>query len=293
MGVWFGYGTPLGHRYDEIGGIVTILHINRADDERIAPYTRLTEHQLRNRLDPTRATMIAESRIVIEVALDEGLEPLSLLLDERHLDSMADVIARLPEETDVYVASREVMSQITGFEVTRGYLCALRRPTPPPASEVLAGARRVAVLEGIVDVTNVGAIFRSAAALGVDGVLLAPGCADPFSRRAMRVSMGNVLKVAWARLSKPWPKAAVDTLHEQGFSCCALALREDAVPLDDPRLKAEEKLALFLGTEGTGLAARTIDACDQSVIIPMANGVDSLNVATAAAIAFWELRTRD
>lgn len=272
---------------------MAILHIDRADDERIAPYTRLTEHQLRNRLDPTRATMIAESRIVIEVALDEGLEPLSLLLDERHLESMADVIARLPEETDVYVASREVMSQITGFEVTRGYLCALRRPTPPPTSEVLAGARRVAVLEGIVDVTNVGAIFRSAAALGVDGVLLAPGCADPFSRRAMRVSMGNVLKVAWARLPKPWPKTAVDTLHEQGFSCCALALRDDAVPLDDPRLKAEEKLALFLGTEGTGLAARTIDACDQSVIIPMANGVDSLNVATAAAIAFWELRTRD
>ena len=271
---------------------MAIIRIDKPDDERIDVYARLTEHQLRNRLEPARATMIAESRIVIEVALACGMQPLSLLLDERHLDSMEDIIASLPETTCVYVASREVMSQITGFEVTRGYLCALRRPEPLPLGQVLEGARRVAVLEGIVDVTNVGAIFRSAAALGVDAVLLAPGCADPLSRRALRVSMGNVLKVPWARLPKPWPNASIEVLREQGFRCCALALRDDARRIDDPQLKDEARLALFLGTEGTGLTRRVIDACDESVIIPMANGVDSLNVATAAAIAFWELRPR-
>lgn len=269
---------------------MAILRIDEPDDERIDVYARLTEHQLRNVLEPEKAVCIAESKLVIEVALERGLEPLSMLLDERRLDAMSGLIETLPDEVPIYVATREVMSQIVGFEVTRGYLCALRRPQPAEPDEVLVGARRVAVLEGIVDVTNVGAIFRSAAALGIDAVLLAPGCTDPLSRRALRVSMGCVLKVPWARLPKLWPKAAANTLHEQGFTCCALALRDDARTLDDPWLKTQEKLALFLGTEGTGLTQPAIDACDESVIIPMAHGVDSLNVAAAAAIAFWEFR---
>ena len=269
-----------------------IIRIDDPLDQRIDVYARLTEHQLRSVLEPSRAGMIAESRFVIEVALERGLPPLSLLLDERHLASMEGIIEQLGDEVPVYVATREVMSAITGFEVTRGYLCALRRPQPQPLGQVLEGARRVAVLEGIVDVTNVGAIFRSAAALGVDAVLLAPGCTDPLSRRALRVSMGCVLKVPWARLPKPWPQATREVLHEQGFACAALALRDDAMSLDDPRLAGIDRLALFLGTEGTGLTQRALDACDTSVIIPMANGVDSLNVAAAAAIAFWELRVR-
>ena len=267
-----------------------IQNIKNVEDERLDVYARLTEHQLRNRLEPERAVMIAESHFVIETALDVGVEPLSLLVDERHLESLADLIARLPEETPVYAATREVLSGIVGFEVTRGYFAAMRRPRERSAAEVLAGARRVAVLEGIVDVSNVGAIFRSAAALGIDAVLLAPGCADPFSRRALRTSMACALKVPWARMEKPWPDAATQLLHERGFACAALALRDDALRLDDPALAARERIALFLGTEGTGLTKRAIDACDTSVIIPMANGVDSLNVAAAAAIAFWELR---
>ena len=270
---------------------MTILRITDSDDERIAAYTRLTDHQLRNRLDPENALAIAESRFVIETALAQGMTPLSLLLDERHLESMTPLLEQLPPDVPIYVASREVMSQIVGFEVTRGYLCALRRPPAQPLDEVLAQAKRVAVLEGIVDVSNVGAIFRSAAALGIDAVLLAPGCADPLSRRALRVSMGCVLRVAWSRLPKPWPHAGIDCLHEHGFSCMALALDEQARRLDDPSIKSHERLALFLGTEGTGLDERTLRACDGTIIIPMANNVDSLNVATAAAIAFWELRT--
>ena len=270
---------------------MTIFRIADSTDERIAPYARLTDHQLRNRLDPENAITIAESRFVIETALAQGLTPLSLLLDERHLESMEPLLEQLSPDVPIYIASRDVMSQIVGFEVTRGYLCALRRPPAHAVDEVLEGARRVAVLEGIVDVSNVGAIFRSAAALGVDAVLLAPGCADPLSRRALRVSMGCVLKIAWASLPKPWPKASIDLLHERGFTCLALALDKDARRLDDPDLAACERLALFLGTEGTGLTKRTLAACDGSVIIPMANGVDSLNVATAAALAFWELRT--
>lgn len=270
-----------------------IIRIADGSDPRIDVYTRLTEHQLRNRLDPERAVMIAESRFVIEVALERGLQPLSMLLDERHLESMAPLISRLPDEVPVYVATREVMSQIVGFEVTRGYLCALRRPQAQGVEEVLAGARRVAVLEGIVDVSNVGAIFRSAAALGIDAVLLAPGCADPLSRRAMRVSMGCVLKVPWARLPEPWPEASTRLLAANGFRNVALALRDDALRVDDPSLVRADRLALYLGTEGTGLTSKAIEACDASVIIPMANGVDSLNVAAAAAVAFWELRIRD
>lgn len=269
---------------------MAIIQISDPMDQRIDVYARLTEHQLRNVLEPERAVMIAESRFVIETAVELGMEPLSLLLDERHLSSMRPLLAKLDPDTPVYAATREVMSQVTGFEVTRGYLCALRRPQPLSLDDAIASARRVAVLEGIVDVSNVGAIFRSAAALGVDAVLLAPGCADPYTRRALRVSMGCVLRVPWARLPEPWPSAAVGTLHDHGFCCAALALREDALPLDAPELKTHERLALFLGTEGTGLTQKALDACDTSIIIPMSNDVDSLNVGAAAAIAFWELR---
>lgn len=269
---------------------MAIIQITDPQDSRIDAYARLTEHQLRNKLEPSQALTIAESHLVIEVALERGLEPVSLLLDERHLETMSDVLELLPKETPIYSATREVMSAITGFEVTRGYLGAFRRPRVRSLDEVLDGARRVAVLEGIVDVSNVGAIFRSAAALGIDAVLLAPGSADPFSRRALRVSMGCVLKVPWARLPKPWPYASASTLRAHGFTCAALALRDDALPLDDPSLKDHERLALFLGTEGTGLTPKAIEACDTSIIIPMANKVDSLNVAAAAAVAFWELR---
>lgn len=270
---------------------MAIIRIEDAGDPRIDAYLRLSDHQLRNRLDPARALAIAESRLVIEVALERKLDVVSLLIDERHLEGMAELLDGLAPEVPVYVATRELMSSIVGFEVTRGYLAALRRPAERELGEVLVGARRAVVLEGIVDVSNVGALFRSAAALGADAVLLAPGCADPLSRRALRVSMGCVLKLPWARLPQPWPDASVSLLHEQGFRCVALALREDALRLDDPSLKQIDRLALFLGTEGSGLTGRAIGACDMSVVIPMSHGVDSLNVAAAGAIALWELRT--
>ncbi len=270
-----------------------IIPIHEADDPRLDVYLRLSDHQLRNRLDPTKAVIIAESRLVIEDALARGHEPLSLFLDERHLDAMSDLLGRLADTVPVYVAPRALMSQVVGFSVTRGYFCALRRPRERSVEEALEGASRVAVLEGIVDVTNVGALYRCAAALGTDAVLLSPSCADPLSRRALRVSMGSALKLRWARVAADrWPQAAVDALHDHGFTCVALTLADDAVPLDDPRLKGLDRVALFLGTEGSGLSQACVDACDQSVVIPMANGVDSLNVATAAAIAFWELRRR-
>ena len=272
-----------------------IIRITTYDDPRIDVYARLTDHQLRRHEAGVGGIMIVESRFVIETALELGHLPHSMLLDERHVDSMAPILEKLPPETPVYVASREVMSQVVGFKVTRGYLCAFPRPLPRRAPEVLEGARRVAVLEGLVDVTNMGAIFRSAAALGIDAVLLAPDCADPYSRRALRVSMGCVLKVPWARAAdqpSAWPHATSQLLHHQGFHCAALALRDDAVPLSDPALKQHDKLALFFGTEGWGLTQPALDACDSSIIIPMANGVDSLNVAAAAAVAFWELRQR-
>lgn len=273
---------------------MNVICIDDFQDPRIDVYVRLTDHQLRRQQGGAGGVMIVESRFVIETALEQGIRPLSLLLDERHLDSMTPILDKLPADTPVYVAKREVISQVVGFEVTRGYLCAVPRPAALAPEDVLDGARRVAVLEGLVDVTNMGAIFRSAAALGMDAVILAPNCADPYSRRAMRVSMGCVLKVPWARAAEPaqaWPRATCGLLRERGFHLAALALRDDAVPLDDPALKAHDKLALFLGSEGWGLTQEVLDACDSSVIVPMANGVDSLNVAAAAAVAFWELRS--
>ena len=256
-------------------------------------FARLTEAQLRNRLEPEKGVFIAESPKGIGRALGAGYEPVSLLMEPRHIDGQGrDIIARC-EGIPVYTASREILEGLTGYALTRGVLCAMRRPPLPSVEDVCANARRVAVLEGIVDSTNVGAIFRSAAALNIDAVLVTPTCGDPLYRRAVRVSMGTVFQVPWTRIgSEPseWPEPGLERLRKLGFQTAAMALRDDSVSIDDPRLAAEEKLAIVLGTEGDGLAERTIAECDYTVRIPMAHQVDSLNVAAASAVAFWELR---
>ena len=250
-------------------------------------YARLTEAQLRNRLEPDKGVFIAESPKVIATALDAGYEPLSLLMERRHIEGDAQPILARCGEIPVYTAERETLARLTGFELTRGVLCAMRRPRLPSVEEVCARARRVAVLEGIVDHTNVGAIFRSAAALGIDAVLVTPTCCDPFYRRAVRVSMGTVFQVPWTYLPEDgdWQQ----TLHALGFQTAAMALRDDSLRIDDKRLRAVPRLAIVLGTEGDGLAARTIAVCDYTVRIPMTHGVDSLNVAAASAVAFYQL----
>ncbi|MBQ7278586.1 MAG: RNA methyltransferase [Clostridia bacterium] len=250
-------------------------------------YARLTENQLKNRLHPEDGVFIAESPKVIGTALDAGLIPVSLLTERRHIEgSAAELLQRLGD-VPVYTADDGLLSKLTGYDLTRGVLCAMRRPQEQTAQEVLKGARRVAVLEDIVDATNLGAIFRSAAALGLDGVLLSPACCDPLLRRAVRVSMGTVFQVPWARL-EDW-----EVLKAEGFFTAALALRPDAWTIDDHRLLGREKLAMVLGTEGTGLKEQTLRRCDAAVIIPMKRGVDSLNVSNAAAIAFWALRVQN
>ena len=258
-------------------------------------FTRLTEAQLRNRLEAEKGVFIAESPKVIARALDAGYEPVSLLMERRQIDGQGrDIVARC-REIPVYTADREVLADLTGYALTRGVLCAMRRPQPARFEALCAGARRVAVLESIVDATNVGAIIRSAAALGIDAVLLTPNCCDPLNRRAVRVSMGTVFQIPWAYIGQnagEWPHPGIDRLREMGFRTAAMALRKDAVPIDDPRLAAEEKLAIVLGTEGTGLARTTIADCDYTVRIPMQHGVDSLNVAAASAVAFWQLRAQ-
>lgn len=268
---------------------MTIIRLKDLDDTRLDPYARLTENQLRNRLEPEKGILIAESAIAIRVALGEGIVPLSLLLEERQLQTCRDLVGRMPADIPVFVLPQEELSKLAGYRVTRGPFCAMRRPQLPTPPEVLEGARRVAVLEGLVDVSNVGAVFRSAAALDVDAVLVAPTCADPFVRRAIRVSMGTVFQVPWARLEGMWYQETFELLHDRGFTCAALALEPDALPLDDSSLAHIERLALFFGTEGTGLTRPVIEACDYKVIIPMSHGVDSLNVAASSAVAFWEL----
>lgn len=249
-------------------------------------YARLTEAQLRNRLEPDKGVFIAESPKVIATALDAGYEPLSLLMERRHIEGDAQPILARCGGIPVYTAERETLARLTGFELTRGVLCAMRRPRLPSVEEVCARARRVAVLEGIVDHTNVGAIFRSAAALGMDAVLLTPECSDPLYRRCTRVSMGTVFQIPWTYLPDgSW----TGKMHQLGFQTAAMALREDSLRLDDPRLLAAERLAIALGTEGDGLADGSIESCDYTVCIPMAHGVDSLNVAAASAVAFYQL----
>ncbi len=253
------------------------------------PYARLTEAQLLNRHNLKEGLFIAESPKVISRALDAGCVPVSFLAEERHISGEArEVIARCGD-IPVYYAREDVLVQITGYKLTRGMLCAMRRAPRPTPAEICAAARRVAVLEDVMNPTNVGAIFRSAAALGMDAVLLTSACSDPLYRRAARVSMGTVFQIPWTYLDKD---KGVSQLHELGFKTVAMALREDSFSIDDPRLREEEKLAVVLGTEGEGLADGTITGCDYTVKIPMYHDVDSLNVAAASAVAFWELRAR-
>ena len=254
-------------------------------------YARLTEAQLRNRLEPEKGIFIAESAKVIDVALRMGYEPLSLLMERRHLAGQGGALMDRCGDIPVYTADRSVLESLTGYTVNRGILCAMRRPAGRTPEDVCANARRVAVLENIVDATNIGAIFRSAAALGMDGVLLTEDCCDPLNRRAVRVSMGTVLQVPWAYVDG-WPEQGLEKLRRMGFGTVALALEEDSLDIDDPALAAREKLALVLGAEGDGLTRRTVAACEMTVRIPMQNGVDSLNVAAAGAVAFWQLRAR-
>ena len=274
------------------------VRLDDISDPRLDVFARLTEHQLRCDLDPARGIVIAESPLVVGVALGSGVVPLSFLVDERHLESCAGLFGRAgevalaagAEEPEVYVLPHEQAEKLTGYKVTRGFLCAMRRPAARAVADVVAGARNVAVLEDLVDVSNVGALFRSAAALGADAVVLSPRCADPLCRRAARVSMGTVFQVPWARAKEgQWPQATFDLLRDQGFSVLAMALEDDAVAIDDPSLARHGKRALLFGCEGYGLTRAALDAADRSVIIPMSNGVDSLNVAASSAVAFWQL----
>ena len=254
-------------------------------------YARLTENQLLNRADPENAMFVAESPLVIGRALEAGCVPLSFLMEEKHvLGKGAAILARCPADIPVYAAPLEVLTQLTGFHLTRGMLCSMLRPPLPTVEEVCRGARRLAVLENVMNPTNIGAIFRSAAALGMDGVLLTAAGSDPLYRRAARVSMGNVFLVPWTYL--PAGEDWTALLRAQGFKTAAMALREDSVPLSDPALNREEKLAIVMGTEGDGLASDTIASCDYTVRIPMSHGVDSLNVAAASAVAFYQLGQR-
>lgn len=272
-----------------------IIEIRDFADPNIDVFARLTEAQLKNRTEPSKGLFIAESPKVIGHALDAGYMPVSLLMERRHISAQgADIISRCGD-VPVYTADSALLEQLTGFQLTRGILCAMRRPVLPQVDEICRHGRRIAVLEGIVDPTNVGAIFRSAAGLHMDAVLVSPTCCDPLHRRAVRVSMGSVFQVPWTRIgisAADWPQAGMKQLKALGFKTAAMALNPNSVGIDDPQLMAEEKLAIILGTEGDGLSPRTIDGCDYTVMIPMSHGVDSLNVAAASAVAFWQLRAR-
>ncbi len=268
-----------------MSNIIPITDLNIPE---LMPYFRLTEAQLRSKRNPEQGIFIAESHKVIGHALDAGCEPISFLMEARQIQGISGTLLERCPETPVYTADRAVLEQLTGYALTRGCLCAMRRPKPGRVEEVLAKARRIAVLDGIVDASNVGAILRSAAALHMDAVLLSPSCCDPLHRRAVRVSMGTVFQIPWARLDRNWP----EQLRSLGVQTAALALTDNSISVDDPRLQAVDRLALVLGTEGDGLSSQVIAACDHAVKIPMSHGVDSLNVAAAAAVAFWELRIR-
>ena len=266
-----------------------LRRITDFDAPELDVYARLTENQLLNRADPQNALFVAESPLVIGRALDAGCTPVSFLMETKHVNGKgAEILARCPADIPVYAAELEVLTQLTGFHLTRGMLCAMRRPPLADPAAVLRGATRVAVLENVMNPTNLGAIFRSAAALGMDAVLLTSAGSDPLYRRAIRVSMGTVFQVPWAYVPEDWPAL----LRAQGFRTAAMALRDDSVRLDDPRLMQAEKLAVVMGTEGDGLADATIAACDFTVRIPMHHGVDSLNVAAASAVAFYQLGRR-
>ena len=270
-----------------------IIEITDFNAPELDVYARLTEAQLMNRFEPEKALFIAESPKVIHRALDAGYEPVSLLMERRHVDGQAkDVIARCGD-IPVFTSDLDVLTQLTGFQLTRGVLCAMRRPKLPDVAAVCAGARRIVILENVMNPTNVGAIFRSAAALGMDAVLLTPGCSDPLYRRSARVSMGTVFQIPWTFIGSStadWPETGMGILKEMDFKTAALALRDDSLSIEDPLLQEAPKLALLLGSEGDGLSSDTIARCDYTVKIPMYHDVDSLNVAAASAVAFWQLR---
>ena len=248
-------------------------------------FSSLTEAQLRNRKEPEKGIFIVESPKVIRVALDAGYIPVALLCEQKHIEGDAsDIIGRCGD-IPIFTGCRELLATLTGYTLTRGVLCAMRRPAPQRLTDICAGARRIVVIDGVVDTTNIGAIFRSAAALGIDAVVLTRDSCDPLNRRAVRVSMGSVFLVPWT-----WLDGSVKSLQSLGFKTAAMALSDNSISLDDPQLKAEPRLAIIMGTEGDGLPYQTIEEADYTVKIPMAHGVDSLNVAAAAAVAFWELR---
>lgn len=267
---------------------MAIIEITSLDHEGVQVFGTLTEAQLRNRIEPEKGIFIAESPKVINVALNAGFEPLSLLCERKHIEGdAAGIIARCGD-IPVYTGERELLAQLTGYTLTRGVLCAMRRPVMPSVEQVCHDAHRVVVIDGVTDTTNIGAIFRSAAALGIDAVLLTPTSCDPLNRRAVRVSMGSVFLVPWTWLNDP-----IQSLNSLGFKTVAMALTDKSISLDDPTLTAEPRLAIVMGTEGDGLPQEIIEQTDYVVRIPMSHNVDSLNVAAASAVAFWELRKRE
>ena len=271
--------------------MANIIEITDFEAPELDVFTRFTENQLLNRHEPEKGMFIAESPKVIERALAAGCHPAAFLAEKGRVRGETwEIVERVPE-LPVFTAEFEVLSKMTGYNLTRGMLCAMYRPVPKTIEEVAQGARRLAILENVVNPTNVGAIFRSAAALNIDAVILTPDCSNPLYRRAIRVSMGTVFQIPWAFVDKElsWPEEGVKKLKSLGFRTAALALSDDSVSIDDPKLMSEEKLALILGTEGDGLAKATIADCDYTVRIPMSHGVDSLNVAAASAVAFWQL----
>lgn len=275
--------------------MLNIIEVTDFHAPELDVYARLNENQLLNRAEPEKGLFIAESPKVVERAMNAGYEPVSILVEKKHIVGEAkDVIARCGE-IPIYTAEFEVLKQLTGFALTRGVLCAMRRRPLPTVEEVCKDARRIAILENVMNPTNVGAIFRSAAALNIDAVLLTPACSNPLYRRSARVSMGTVFQVPWTYFSgeeSAWPHPGIDVLRELGFKTAAMALSDNSVSIDDEKLMSEEKLAIILGTEGDGLATATIADCDYTVKIPMSHGVDSLNVAAASAVAFWQLGNR-
>ena len=270
-----------------------IIEISDFSAPELDVYARLTEAQLLNRFEPAKGMFIAESPKVIDRALDAGCVPVSLLMERKDIDGAAkDIIARCGD-IPLYTADRDVLAQLTGFHLTRGVLCAMLRPRLPSVEEIVCNARRIVVLENVMNPTNVGAIFRSAAALNMDAILLTPGCSDPLYRRSARVSMGTVFQIPWTFIGSNithWPHPGMEQLQAFGFKTAAMALSDNSVSIDDPQLGQEEKLAIILGSEGDGLTETTIAHCDYTVKIPMTHGVDSLNVAAASAVAFWQLR---
>ncbi len=272
--------------------MANIIEITDFDAPELDIFARLSEGQLLNRHEPEKGLFIAESPIVIERALDAGYVPVSILVEDKHVEGQAKEIIARCGEIPVYTAKFDILTKLIGFQLTRGLLCAMRRPALPSVAEVCKDAKRIAILENVVNPTNVGAIFRSAAALGMDAVLLTPACSNPLYRRSIRVSMGTVFQIPWTFLgndASEWPYPALDTLKELGFQTAAMALNDNSISIDDPQLLNVDKLAIILGTEGEGLSDCTIEGCDYTVKIPMSHGVDSLNVAAASAVAFWQL----